>query len=345
MTSMYGADTAQLYQLAQQFSAQADRIDHDRMSVGNAIQIQAWAGPIAVAFRHRWESEHSRKLAAAASRLRKAAADLKRNADDQERASAVSGGSGMHESSVARAQRWEREHATDRPGTRNIADFVRMVDGMNDKEDGVRIQKILGDDGIYRYVVYIDGSGSTRDGDWGGRLGWEDNAVALGPGSGNSKTLQAVRGQIRARISDPDAEVALVGFSQGGIIAQQLADEGSFNTKAVLTYGSPPAPVVNNYGGADVLRLVQLGDPVPQAVSTTSVLVGVASQIDDAMGAERTAPGSDVTFLGGAPTWDPHSHDAYTDVAAAFDKSHAPEHVAARNALLRFSGTIVADER
>ena len=93
MSGIYGADVAQLRQLAQQFSAQADRIDHDRMSVGNAIQIRAWAGPVAVAFRHRWESEHSRKLAAAASRLRSAAADLKRNADDQERASAVGGGS------------------------------------------------------------------------------------------------------------------------------------------------------------------------------------------------------------------------------------------------------------
>lgn len=94
MATMYGADVAQLRQLASQFDAKAQALDADRMSVGNAIQISAWVGPVAVRFRHTWESDYSRKLHDAASRLRDAAIKLRANADDQERTSAVDGGAG-----------------------------------------------------------------------------------------------------------------------------------------------------------------------------------------------------------------------------------------------------------
>ncbi len=89
MSGMYGADVGQLRQLAGQFDGAAERLDANRMTVGNAIQISAWAGPVAVRFRHHWDSEHSRKVQAAAVRLREAAHKLRANADDQERTSAV----------------------------------------------------------------------------------------------------------------------------------------------------------------------------------------------------------------------------------------------------------------
>ena len=92
MSGMYGADVAQLRQLAGQFDRAADRLDQDRMTVGNAIQISAWAGPVAVRFRLQWSSEHTVRLSAASARLREAALALRRNADDQERTSAVDGG-------------------------------------------------------------------------------------------------------------------------------------------------------------------------------------------------------------------------------------------------------------
>ncbi|GGH42225.1 hypothetical protein [Microbacterium album] len=95
MSGMYGADVAQLRQLAGHFSSAADRLDADRMTVGNAIRIQAWFGPVAVRFRAQWDSEHSVKLKVAAARLRDAAAALRRNADEQERASAVDSGRGF----------------------------------------------------------------------------------------------------------------------------------------------------------------------------------------------------------------------------------------------------------
>lgn len=94
MSTMYGADVAQLRTLAGQFDRIAGQLDGDRMAVGNAIQISAWVGPVAVRFRHTWDSDYSRKLHGAAERLRHAAGALRANADDQERTSAAGGGSG-----------------------------------------------------------------------------------------------------------------------------------------------------------------------------------------------------------------------------------------------------------
>ncbi len=94
MSTMYGADVAQLRTLAGQFDRLAAQLDGDRMTVGNAIQISAWVGPVAVRFRHTWESDYSRKLHGAAERLRHAAGSLRANADDQERTSAAGAGGG-----------------------------------------------------------------------------------------------------------------------------------------------------------------------------------------------------------------------------------------------------------
>ncbi len=94
MSTMYGADVAQLRTLAGQFDRMATKLDSDRMSVGNAIQISAWVGPVAVRFRHTWDSDYSRRLHSAAERLRAAARSLRSNADDQERTSAASPGLG-----------------------------------------------------------------------------------------------------------------------------------------------------------------------------------------------------------------------------------------------------------
>lgn len=102
MSTMYGADVAQLRGLARQFDSAASRLDGDRMAVGNAIQISAWVGPGAVRFRAQWESDHSRRLHNAAEILRQAAFALRSNADDQERTSAIDGSGGAVRPSSAR---------------------------------------------------------------------------------------------------------------------------------------------------------------------------------------------------------------------------------------------------
>ena len=97
MAGAYGADVAQLRELAQRFDQLGDKLDTTRMTVGTQIQISAWVGPVAVRFRHSWDSEYSRQVSAAARLLRDSARNLRKNADEQDQASRVTdalGGAG-----------------------------------------------------------------------------------------------------------------------------------------------------------------------------------------------------------------------------------------------------------
>lgn len=98
MAGKYGADVEQLRQLAQQMSTASDRLERDRITVGHQIKISAWAGPFAATFKARWESEHSLHVATVARVLNENATQLRKNADEQEAASAADrgadGGSG-----------------------------------------------------------------------------------------------------------------------------------------------------------------------------------------------------------------------------------------------------------
>lgn len=88
---MCGADVAELRALAARFDRTADQLDANRMAVGNAIQISAWAGPLAARFRVEWNSEHSTRIHNAAQMLRANAVRLRHNADEQAHASVADG--------------------------------------------------------------------------------------------------------------------------------------------------------------------------------------------------------------------------------------------------------------
>jgi dienelactone hydrolase len=338
MAGMYGADVAELRELARAFDAAATKLDRERMSVGNAIRLPAWVGPVAVRFRAEWDSEHSTRVSSAAARLKDAAFALRRNADEQERTSAPDSGSG----STLPPSRGEREHGASRSTLGSAHALVTELDGMEKNQDGLRIQKIVGDDGVERYVVYINGSGSTSDGAWGGDLGWDNNAFAVV--SFDNRTLDHIRAKI-ASVVEPDAEVALVGFSQGGLIAQRLADESAFRCTTVLTYGSPVLHDVRNFGGADVIRLEHDSDIVPRLSLFNPLHDPLVAVMDAATGNTPPAPGEEVTYRDGGLRWDVHNSGKYGDLAARFDASSDPRYDAAKAALGRFSGRIVADER
>lgn len=99
--TMYGADVAALRSLAAQLDRAADQLEDHRTFLGNAVQHSSWLGPDAERFRGQWEGEHNARVAASARLLRDTATTVRRNADDQERASAVDGGAQFHASRSA----------------------------------------------------------------------------------------------------------------------------------------------------------------------------------------------------------------------------------------------------
>lgn len=91
--AMYGADVAQLRALASHFEHAAEQLETQRTRLGAAVQASPWTGPSAKRFRGEWHSEHGVRLASAAGILREGGATLRRNAEQQEQASAAVGGS------------------------------------------------------------------------------------------------------------------------------------------------------------------------------------------------------------------------------------------------------------
>lgn len=91
MSTFFGADVDELRQLAGTFENAAAQLSRTRTSVGGNVQSSPWTGPVAFRFRSSWDSQSSTQLAAAADRLTNAAVSLRRNAAEQEGASAASG--------------------------------------------------------------------------------------------------------------------------------------------------------------------------------------------------------------------------------------------------------------
>lgn len=364
MAGMYGADVEQLRTLASQFSQAADQLDRGRLQVGDGIRISAWVGPFATSFRIRWDSESSLRIAAAARRLREAARVLRANADEQAQASASTG-------SVTRPSPVAGTAKKGPKAPNKAADYYRTLHGMNQKEDGVRVQKVLGADGVTRYVVYINGTFSAGD----GTFGVLDNAP--GAYSLDSATVISVRKKIKdAMKDDPSAEVMLVGYSQGGLVAQKLADEGFVNVQTVMTFGSPYLASKNNYGGADIIRLEHNADLVPLLSPTKTGRTAVVASVAAGVGvpvpvaatllvsaayyemaaavsswASGVEKGLDTTFKAGNPLeggldrFKAHADPVhYAWVGDEFEKSSRPEDVAARESYARFNGVVIEDK-
>jgi len=229
---------------------------------------------------------------------------------------------------------------------------------MNDKEDAFRIQKVLGPDGVERFIVYISGTGSASD----GLMSAEENvAASFGMSTRTRENLERL---IADHIGDQtDAEIMLVGHSQGGMYAEAIAASGRFNVKEVIAVGSPGVPVVNGYGGANVTRLQHNADWVVNGVEwgRGAVLgpgnhgllnIGAAGGLDSSGSVETFRAGNPAEgFLNeNSDPWNSQSHmlreGDYNWIAEQYEASIDPSIVAARERQSAFlGGTVVADAK
>lgn len=84
---MWGADAAELDQLASDIAERAQRIERSTAAMTRAIHSAPWHGRNAERFRQQWDGEYRRALHQAARFLEQGSALLRRNADDQREAS------------------------------------------------------------------------------------------------------------------------------------------------------------------------------------------------------------------------------------------------------------------
>jgi hypothetical protein len=119
-----------------------------------------------------------------------------------------------------------------------------MLDRVGDLEDqsaaSVAVQRVAGADGVTRYVVVLSGMRSVVD--------TPDPEDLLGSGAALVRTTTTyttcVREAVDAALVPVGAQVLLVGHSEGGIVAMDLAGDPAFNgdrvrVTQVVAAGSP----------------------------------------------------------------------------------------------------------
>ncbi|WP_154605053.1 PGAP1-like alpha/beta domain-containing protein [Arthrobacter sp. AQ5-05] len=126
----------------------------------------------------------------------------------------------------------------------SVLSAYEATDSNGDPTAGVRIVSVRQPDGTYAYIVNIPGTESNTANSNNNPLDYTSN-VRLASGQSSAASRAVAEAMARAGIP-PEAPVMLVGHSQGGMIAQELATDpsftGQYNLTTVLTAGSPTQP-------------------------------------------------------------------------------------------------------
>lgn len=340
-----GADVEQLLVLSERLQQESRKLSEIAFSSNLALTVAEWTGAEIDQIRGVWNRRSMPNITRLAAELSELALTILRQANDQTQASGASLFTDLNgDIHVAGGD--------PTPAPTTTRGYIDTLRGMIDKEDGVRIQKIICEDGATRYVVYIAGSGSAKN----GTLSWGNNLGAV-DGFDFDGTRASIVDEIKARIGSdstpPGPEIMIVGHSQGGMIAQSIADTSGLNVTQVVAYGSPDVTDQFNYLGANVLRLNHNGDPViniGRGISFKNPILDFVGDTGKAMvGLEIPQKGVERDFSGGQlfnHSSDVHGGESdYGWLADRFDESQDPADVATRTEMAKYHGTVIEDFR
>jgi pimeloyl-ACP methyl ester carboxylesterase len=293
---------------------------------------------------------------AAVANLRDGANSLRRNALEQEQVSSTGGGT-----SVA--------------APTGAAGLFRQVLTTNGSYDGLMIQQVVGPDGKDRFIVYFNGTYSAT------RLTDLRNIPVAG-GEVDTYVLGRIDDALRAAGYQPDADgtfkngpdVMLVGYSQGGMDAQNIAHDGRYHVTDLVTYGSPLTYSDNSH--INTVHLRADGDSVPDlpaeglalahgdVLGAAAIRMGMVEGPGDKVPLDQPWSGASQHIFQANPHVDPlNPIDAhglnlgtlggdilagnhgvpttYQSVGAAFDSSNDASLAADQRSLQKFQGDVV----
>lgn len=232
MAAAIGADVEQLRALAKQFTASAEKLQRSSSGLTNFVgNATYWRGIDADRFRTQWRSQSVPSISAVVTSLRTAAEALASNANEQDQASAAGGGGNISTGVGAGGAAPKKQSPADE--TSSLWETVHET-------PGYRVQKIEGLDGKTRYIVYVGGTGATNL--IGKGQSWASNVAAMADETDWDEVNKVVN---LINKNDKGSEVMLVGWSQGGIDAQNIAARGLLNVTQVVTFGAPVRGDVN----------------------------------------------------------------------------------------------------
>ncbi len=132
--------------------------------------------------------------------------------------------------------------------TRGVSDAVQVQDRAEripQEPDQIRIDTYSTPGGPDRFEVYLAGTAELSAG--GDTNPWDmtSNISAMSGGSDGSRSgsYRAVQEAMALAGIQADSPVTFTGYSQGGLIAAQLAASGDYTVDGLLTFGAPAGQV------------------------------------------------------------------------------------------------------
>jgi|UPI00036B1F0F uncharacterized protein YukE len=318
MAAAIGADVEQLRSLAKQFAQSADRLEQGSSGLSRVIANAAyWRGNDANQFRTQWRSQSTPSITAAVKTLRTAADALVHNADEQDQASAAGGGTASPDTGNP-----DPSYSVLRKAPDGLSDMWNEVKGMPNDSGGYRIQKIVGADDQVRYIVYIGGDAAQGDNAW-----YKSDRAAI-----NGKVDKFMLSELE-RLIPHDAEVMMVGYSQGGMDAQNIAANSQLNITNIVTFGSPARKDLD----VPSINLIADGDRIAAMPTIAAGDRWTLNPSDSNSTVFRGDPGVSSNFIDNLN--DPYgkrAHEGYANVVDQFYNSGMDT-----NALAGFQGDVV----
>ena len=183
------------------------------------------------------------------------------------------------------------------------------------KTPQVRIETYTSDAGRKRFVAYVDGTRSTGV-DGTDREPWDMNSnLTAYLDHAESDPYRATVAALRDAGADSTTPVDLVGYSQGGMITDLIAQSGEFDVQGVFTIGSPVEPVLPD----DVLHVAVRHTDDPVAGLAGGGSAGGTGSADSLVITRTAAPGH-----GADPHMPGHLYDAYRDTVRQAEESGDP---------------------
>lgn len=195
-----------------------------------------------------------------------------------------------------------------------LADAASRIPRARDHQAQLRIER-YGDGQNPSWAVYIAGTVDWNP--WVQAEPWDLSSNVAAMAHENAGSYDAVQLAMHDAGISPDDPVALFGHSQGGLVAEQVAASGAFNTALVATFGAPESPVPVP-DGVKHLTVEHTNDIVPALGGLSGAAAASAAQVIVRSEA----------FRGRAvPTETPlpaHNMSAYLVTARSIDQSPDP---------------------
>jgi hypothetical protein len=216
-----------------------------------------------------------------------------------------------------------------------FTDLARRIPTNGPGAPQVRIERYDVGEGRPHWVVYaggtVDASFTPTD------EPWDDTSNLQGVAGLDPASARAANAALQAAGAQPGDAVLPVGYSQGGIVATDIATAGVYQSPELVTFGSPTGQVAIPHGTIDVA--VEHRDDVIPALGggPRSVEQGGLDRVLVQRTAFADTPPVDDTPLAA------HHIGVYAQTAAQMDASSDPRLSGARDTLDDFTGGRDAD--